>query len=86
MSLVIVENGVEFQILSLVSFLTVANLYNLGYIQGITYKGAWTQKWSFLVLCTVNYPFKNDLKLWIYLHKVFFGQPVFRVTTYVSVS
>ena len=32
------------------SFLTAAEFYNLGHIQGITYKGALTQKRSFLVI------------------------------------
>ena len=43
--------------LLLLSFLTAAEFYNLGHIQGITYKGALTQKRSFLVLCTT---FRSD--------------------------
>ena len=45
-----VETGVEF--LLLLSFLTVAEFYNLGHIQG-----ALTQKRSFLVICTT---FRSD--------------------------
>ena len=38
--------------LLLLSFLTSAEFYNLGHIQGIIFTGALTQKRSFLVICT----------------------------------
>ena len=43
--------------LLLLSFLTAVKFYNLGHIQGIMYKGALTQKRSFLVICTT---FRSD--------------------------
>ena len=38
--------------LLLLSFLTAAEFYNLGHIQGTYYKGVLTQKRSFVVICT----------------------------------
>ena len=43
--------------LLLLSFLTAAEFYNLGHIQGMYYKGALTQKRSSFVLCTT---FRSD--------------------------
>ena len=42
----IFEIGVECQIFLIVIFFTVAEYYNLGYIQGMYYKGALAQKRS----------------------------------------
>ena len=38
--------------LLLLPFLTEAEFYNFGHIQGVYYKGAQSQKISFLVICT----------------------------------
>ena len=43
--------------LLLLSFLTEAEFYNFGHIQGVYYKGALSQKRPFLVICTT---FRSD--------------------------
>ena len=44
----------------LLSLLAVAEFYKLGHIQGMYYKGALTQKISFLVICTT---FRSDFRV-----------------------
>ena len=52
-----IEIGVECQIFVIVIFLTASEFYKLGHIQGMYYKGALTQKRSFLVIYTT---FRSD--------------------------